>query len=117
MRRIGILALLLIAPSLAMAWQYKQLSGSYRIGGQTVYDPPENEAKNTHFYVELTGAAAKDLFDQMKAPTVANVCADKGTKTKTVGEMRCTQSANAKQYRCWFGIDIKNQRITNGAVC
>ena len=100
-----------------MAGQYKQLSGSYRIGGQTAYDPPENEPQNTLFYVELTGSAAKDMFDQMPVAPVADICADKGTKTKNVGEMRCTQSVGGKQYRCWFGIDIKNQRITNGVVC
>lgn len=117
MRRLGMLVLLVVASSVALAWQHKQLSGSYRIGGQTVYDPPENEPQNTHFYFELMGTAAKDLFEQMKAAPVSDVCADTGTKTKTIGEMRCTQSANGKQHRCWFGIDIKNQRITNGVVC
>ena len=116
MKRLGMLVLL-VASSVALAWQYKPLSGSYRIGGQTVYDPPENEAKNTHFYFELTGTAAKDLFEHMKVAPVADVCADSGEKTKRIGEMRCTQAANGKQHRCWFGLDIRNQRITNGVVC
>ena len=116
-KRLGMLTLLMVVSSAALAWQYKQLSGSYRISGQTFYDPPENEPQDTHFYVELTGSAAKDLFKKMKVTPVADVCADTGTLSKTIGEMRCTQSANGKQHRCWFGIDIKNQRITNGVVC
>ena len=117
MKCVGLLLVLLFASSVAMGQQYKSLAGSYRIGGQTVYDPPEGEPQDTHFYVELTGAAAKDLFNKMNVAAIPNVCADDGTKTKAIGEMRCSQSANGKEHRCWFGIDIKNQRLTNGVVC
>jgi hypothetical protein len=117
MKRFIIIMVLAIASSLVMAATYNQLTGSYRIGGKTLYDPPENEPQNTRLYVELTGDAAKDLYQIMKVKPKPDVCDEEGTLTKVVGNIRCTHSADTKNYRCWFGIDVKNQKITNGVIC
>ncbi len=101
----------------ALAADYKPLVGQYSVGGKTLYDPPDDEPKGTHMYVMLAGATAKDLFVAMRVPAVRDVCRNDGSLTKRVKEMRCTRSVNGKEYTCWFGIDVKNQRITNGVVC
>lgn len=117
MKLFAIIAALILMSSFALAASYKQLTGSYRIGGQTYFDPPENEPQNTHLYIELTGTSAKDLYEMMAAIPQPDVCDEIGTKTKEVGGMTCTRSANGKDYRCWFGVDVKNQKITGGVMC
>jgi hypothetical protein len=111
-----ILGLILIS-TLAVAAAYNQLTGTYSIGGITLYDPPENEPQNTHLYIQLTGDAAKDLYQTMKAKAKPDICGDEGSQTKMIGNMQCVHTPNTKTYRCWFGVDVKNQKIVNGVVC
>lgn len=99
------------------AREYQPLAGSYSIGGKTFYDSPDNEPNDTHIYFEVSGSAAKDLFESMKVHPIRGVCADDGSFTKRIKEMQCTQSADRQEHRCWFGIDLKKQRIKNGVVC
>jgi hypothetical protein len=101
----------------AGAREYHPLTGSYSIGGKTFYDAPDSEPNDTHIYFNLTGPAAKDLFESMKAKPIRDECIDDGSLTKRIKEMQCTQSADRQEHRCWFGIDVKKQRITNGVVC
>jgi hypothetical protein len=117
LKPFAIIVGLVLVSSLAMAAAYNQLTGTYRIGGKTFYDPPENEPQNTHLYIQLTGDAAKDLYQTMSAKPKPDVCGDEGTQTKMIGNVQCTRSADTKTYRCWFGVDVKNQKIVNGVVC
>jgi hypothetical protein len=117
MKRIFIPLVVVVLCSLALGAQHKLLSGTYRLSGQTFYDPPEREAQDTHVYFQLTGASARDLYNTMKVGPIAEVCGDAGAKTKVIGGMQCTRSARGTEYRCWFGLDVANQRIVNGVVC
>ena len=101
----------------AVAVEYRKLAGSYSFSGANFYDPPAGEAQDTHIFLEIDGQAAKDLFAKMKVKPLLAECGDPGTQTKRIKDMQCTRSANAKEYRCWFGIDIANQKIVNGVVC
>ena len=112
--------LLLVASALALpaiGEEYMPLTGSYAIRGKSFYDPPADEPQDTHIYFELNGKSAQDLYDSMKLKPVRDKCADDGSLTKRNGEMQCTRSADGKDARCWFGVDIKKQKITNGVVC
>jgi hypothetical protein len=117
MKRYAVIISLMLVSSLVLAAAYNQLSGTYRIGGKTLYDPPENELQNTHLYIQLTGESAKDLYQTMQAKPKPDDCGDEGNLTKKIGNMQCTRSADNKTYQCWFGVDVKNQKITNGVVC
>lgn len=101
----------------ASASEYQPLTGNYTIAGKTLYDPPSHEAKDTHIYFSLEGKAARDLYVSMKVKAVRDQCEDDGSMSKRIGEMQCTRSEGGKSYRCWFGIDIKTQRVVNGVVC
>lgn len=101
----------------ADAGDYKPLTGAYSIAGKTLLDPPTSEAQNTHIYFSLNGKAALDLYDSMKTKAISNACANDGSMLKRVGEMQCTRSDDGKEYQCWFGIDIKNQKVVGGVVC
>lgn len=114
--RILILAIALLSLT-AYAAEYKPLVGSYSIAGKTLYDPPANEAHNTHIYFSLDGKAARDLYESMKTKAIPNACTDDGSLSKRAGEMQCTRSKDGKEYQCWFGIDLRTQKIVNGAIC
>ena len=117
MKRIAV-ALLLFATALPLAaWEDRLLTGSYNIAGQTIVDPPSTEAQNTHMYFTLSGASARDLYNNMKVQPKPDVCRGGGALTKSIGQMRCTRSAAGKEFQCWFAIDIASQRIAGGVVC
>jgi hypothetical protein len=101
----------------ASAADYKPLAGTYALGGKTVYDPPASEPKNTHIYFALEGKAARDLYESMKTQAVRDECANDGSMSKRVAETQCIRADGGKEYRCWFGIDIKTQKVVNGVVC
>lgn len=117
MKRSIVTILLLLAVLPVAAWQYQALSGQYRIAGQTVIDPPPSEAQDTHLHLELSGAAARDLYHAMKVDSQPDECAGNGTMIKTIGEMQCLRSQDGKEFQCSFAIDIVNQKITGAGVC
>ena len=53
----------------------------------------------------------------MKVTARRDVCGETGALTKRIGSMQCTQSVDPKEYHCWFGIDMKNQRIVSAVIC
>ena len=114
--RSVIFVLLLLVVTIASGDEYKDLKGSYSIGGKSFYDPPVYEPKNTHIYFYLNGEAAKDLFDHMKIKAKSNVCSE-DLLWKKIRNMQCTKSKRTSEYNCSFGIDIKNQTIVNGVAC
>lgn len=99
------------------ASEYQPLTGNYAIAGKTLYDPPSDEAKDSHMYFSLDGKAARDLYDSMKVKAVRDQCTGDVSMSKRVGGIQCTRSNDGKEHRCWFGIDLKNQRIVSGNVC
>ena len=118
MKLFAIIVVLILVSSLAMAAvAYNQLTGTYRIGGKIFYDPPKNEPQDTHLYIQLTGDAAKDLYQTMQIKPKPDACGDEGSLTKVVGNMQCTRSVDTKTHRCWFGVNVINQKIVNGVVC
>lgn len=117
MKRSIVTILLLLTVLPVAAWQYQSLSGQYRIAGQTVIDPPPSEARDTHLHLELSGAAARDLYNAMKVAPKPDECADDGAMIKTAGEMQCLRSEDGKEFQCSFAIDIANQKITRASVC
>lgn len=112
-----LIIVLAVCLATANASEYQPMTGDYMIAGKTFYDPPPHEAKDSHIYFSLEGKAARDLYDSMKVKAVRDQCADDGSMSKRVGEMQCTLSEDGKSYRCWFGIDLKAQRVVNGIIC
>ncbi len=101
----------------AAAADYQPLQGSYKVGGRTLYDPPESEAQDTHFYLDLEGDAARDLYDALKAKALDGVCGEPGDLTKRAGGVQCTKVRGGKEYHCAFGVELQTQRVVGGVVC
>jgi hypothetical protein len=118
MSRSTILFVLLACSLVAvLAAERRALTGTYRIGGATFYDPPSDEPQNTHLYIELTGAAAQDLYEAISVKPRTDECTGPNTLIKTAGQIQCNRYEGGKRYRCWFGIDTRSEKITRGVVC
>ena len=96
---------------------YPALHGSYRLGGATLIAPAAGEPQTTHFYVDLQGRTAHDLYDALDAKAVAGVCGEPGDLTKRSGGVQCTKAQGGKEYYCAFGIELKTQKVVSGVVC
>jgi hypothetical protein len=112
---LAVIAVFMALP--ANAQQYKNLSGEYSIGGQTIIDPPPTEATDTHMYFALTGNAARDLYNAMKVAAKTDACGEPGGLLKAIGAMQCSRAAGGKSYQCGFAIDIAKQQISGGSAC
>lgn len=93
------------------------LRGTYFLAGKTLVDPPPGEARDSHLYLELTGAAARSLYARMKTRPIEDPCGDPGDTLKAQGAIQCARAARGRDYRCWLGIDLDGQRVVNGRVC
>ena len=114
----SLIALAALALTLsASAGDYRPLHGTYTIGGKTLIDPPESEAQDTHFYVDLEGDAARDLYQALKARAEEGICGESGELTKRQGGVQCTRAKGGKEYHCAFGVELKTQRVVAGVVC
>ena len=111
----AVIAVVLCASALGA--DYQPLQGTYKIGGKTLYDPPASEAQDTHFYIDLEGNAARDLYNAMKAKAQDGVCGEPGDLTKRSGGVQCTMVKGGKEYHCAFGMELQTQRVVSGVVC
>lgn len=97
----------------------KQLSGRYHIGGKTLAGGPDNEPQDTHYYINLEGESAKDLYKAMRVKPKFDFCTS--AMQKRQGGISCIEmdleENGDKDYECWFGIEINKQKITDGVIC
>jgi len=101
----------------ALSADYRPLTGQYKVGGKTLFDPPVSEPQDTHFYVDLHGTAARDLYRAMKAKPEAGVCGMPEDLTKRNGGIQCTMVHGGKEYYCAFGVELGSQHVVPGVVC
>lgn len=101
----------------AAAADYRTLHGSYLIGGATLIDPPPTEARDTHLYLDLDGATARDLYRALKAKPEDGVCGAPGDLTKRQGGVQCTRVHGGNEYHCAFGVELRTQRVVAAVVC
>jgi len=93
------------------------LTGTYMFTGRTLVDPPPSEAQDTHFVITLDGAAARDLYQKLKATPRRDACLDDGSMTKRAGDVQCTATVKPKGHVCTFALDLAQRRLASGAVC
>ena len=117
MKLILAIAALMLTAAAAFAADYQPLKGSYKIGGTTLIDPPESEPQDTHFYLDLEGNTARDLYKAIKAKAEAGICGEPGDLTKRSGGVQCTMVKGGKEYHCAFGVELRTQHVVPGVVC
>jgi hypothetical protein len=115
--KIAVLPVAFLFSTAVGAADYQPLQGSYKVGGKTLYDPPGSEPQDTHFYLDLEGAAARDLYKAMKAKAQDGVCGERGDLTKRSGGVQCTMVKGGKEYHCAFGVELGTEHVVSGVVC
>jgi hypothetical protein len=93
---------------------YLPMQGKYRMAGRLAFS--DIEEGDSHIYFQLSGKAAKTLYESMKVPAQKNECGENG-KIKWVENMKCTRSKNGKQYACGFSINVPKQTIELASTC
>jgi hypothetical protein len=116
MKLILAVAALVVAAS-ASAADYQPLKGSYKVGGPTLIDPPASEPQDTHFYLDLEGNAARDLYKALNAKAEPGVCGEPGDLTKRSGGVQCTMVKGGREYHCAFGVELRTPHVVSGVVC
>ena len=111
-----LLCILSTSTALAGAGTYKDFTGSYLFANDSFHERGEGP-QDTHVYFSFEGEFARDLYNAMKVKPVSDNCDVKGSKTKEINQMQCNLDPDGKSYRCWFGIDIKKQKIVNAVSC
>jgi hypothetical protein len=118
MNKLTMLALLLalVVAGGAPAAEH-ELSGTYELGGKTLVDPPPGEDPRSRYRVFLTGAAAKDLYDAMRAAEEDDECLGDGSKSKRSGGISCTRLAEDGGYECSFAVGTDGQSVEPASSC
>jgi hypothetical protein len=118
MRKIqAVLLLLLFAAPMAagIVADWRTLRGTYAVTPKNYLDPSDEEPKDSHLRMQLSGDTAKALYDAMKVTASPDVCT--GAVAKRVGEMQCLYYRGEKKYACSFSVDIMRQKIEYGIAC
>ena len=98
------------------ALEFRPLTGTYAVAGRTLIDPPADEPRRSHVYLELTGAAARELYAALPGRAVPDRCGEPGALLKQSGGLQCTREQGGA-HRCSFGVELATRRIVAGSVC
>jgi hypothetical protein len=101
--------------TVALAEDWKDLTGTYAITPEDYLDPPPGQKENTHFRLQLTGDSAKDLYNAMSVEPIEDECT--GGAAKSIRQMKCEYFAGDDTYECHFSINIAEQKIEYGIAC
>jgi hypothetical protein len=117
-RRALAMSAIILLPAAAYAGGDMQnpdrLRGQMFIAGATLVDPPPDEPRRSHAYLEVTGDAARHLYETMPAHAVPDLCSP-GRRFKQAGHLTC--SVGARDARCAFAIDLRDGALAAGTVC
>ena len=100
-------------PAFAADWH--ALTGAYAVTAEHYLDPAPDEPANSHFRLQLSDAAAKDLY--LAIPGEPEVDACTGGLAKTVGELQCVFLQAGPRYQCAFSIDLRDGSVSYGVAC
>jgi hypothetical protein len=118
MRRFGIVLCLAVSAATADAAEPAgALTGTYALGGATLVDPPPGEDPRSHYRVFLTGAAAKDLYDALRAAAEDDECLGDGSRVKRSGGISCTHLAADDSYECSFAVGVDGGSVAPATSC
>ena len=99
----------------AIAADWKTVEGTYAITAENYLDPSEDEPKDSHLRLQLSGETAKELYLAMKVAETIDECT--GVKAKRIGAMQCLFDESESRHSCHFAIDIARQQIEYGVAC
>ncbi len=111
----AMLVLLAVMPYGAYAADWKPLSGTYAVTAENYLDPSPEEPKNSHFRLQLTGSAAKELYLAIPGSPSLDECT--GAQAKSSGELQCLYFKSGAKYECAFSLDLIEHKVEYGVAC
>jgi hypothetical protein len=90
--------------------------GQYMIYGGGLGDVYAPKAGDTKLYLELSGDAARRIFDQLGRASEKKMCADPDDVLRMKGDIACTRSKDGKHV-CQLGFDLTTGKSANATIC
>ena len=122
MRTLVMAVVLTIAGSLSTAahWSfiYRPAATRYVIYGAGLGDPVAPSKKDAKVAFEITGGAAKDIFEAI-GPDKPDQCAPTTGirfRSKDDDKLACLRAPTG-QYSCSFGFDLNSGKSTISSIC
>ena len=120
--KLTILFSLLVAAFSVIAgewvFSYHPASAKYAIYGNSLGEPVKPSIDDSKIAFEVTGSAAKEIFDAI-APDRPDQCSsEKGTRFRSRDDekLSCVRSKKG-EYSCYFGFDLKSGKSIGGSIC
>jgi hypothetical protein len=107
---------LAVAMHVSVAGEPRRLSGTYQLSGESANRMSEAVERDTHVRFYLNGRSAADLYRVLAAKPKRDECFNDGSLTKAAGDFICTKHPKGA-HECWFGLDLRTQRVVPGFVC
>ena len=123
LRTFAMVAVLTIAGSLSTvaanwSFMYRPAATKYVIYGAGLGDPVAPSKKDAKVAFEITGGAAKDIFEAI-GPDKPDQCAPTAGvrfRSKDDDKLACLRSPTG-QYSCSFGFNLNSGKSTISSIC
>ena len=95
----------------------KPLTAEYTIYSGSLGDEQAPTKTDRKLAVEITGAAAKDIFESLYPDVEGVSCSDeKGERLRRKGRVWCAYSPSGG-YRCFLGFNLRTGESLSGGSC
>jgi hypothetical protein len=95
----------------------KPLSAEYTIYAGSLGDEQAPTKDDRKLAIEVTGKAAKEIFDSLYPDVQGVSCSDeKGERLRRKGRVWCAYSPNGG-YRCFLGFNLRTGESISGGSC
>lgn len=95
----------------------KPLTAEYTIYSGSLGDEQAPTKIDRKLAVEITGEAAKDIFESLYPDVEGVSCSDeKGERLRRKGRVWCAYSPSGG-YRCFLGFDLRTGESVSGGSC
>ncbi len=97
-------------------WEHKPLKASYSIYSGELGEEAAPTQTDRKLAIEVTGEAAKQIFDSMHPDFKPSCSSEKGDRDRRKGDLYCTYHPN-EGYRCFIGINLRTGKSIAGGIC
>ncbi len=95
----------------------KSLTAEYTIYSGSLGDEQAPTKEDRKLAIEVTGKAAKEIFDSLYPDVQGVSCSDeKGERLRRKGRVWCAYSPSGG-YRCFLGVNLRTGESISGGSC
>ena len=92
------------------------LEGRFFVSGE-IGEEGDLVPGNSHMYIWLEGASARAMYEQIPSVPTREECETGHAFRKDIGRMHCSVNIDSTEHKCYFAIDVPEQKIDTGAIC